>query len=76
MVAIDTLNFKYEVIDKEPEDITEGPEDGIYVYGLWMEGARFDRELRLMKPSKLGEMFTVCWKYLYKIQKSIYTKIL
>jgi dynein heavy chain len=59
MVAIDTLQFKFSVLEQEPEAITEGPDDGVYVYGLWMEGARFDREQRLMQPSRHGEMYTV-----------------
>lgn len=40
MAAIDGLGFEYEVLLREPEDITEGPEDGVFLYGLYMEGAR------------------------------------
>lgn len=58
-MAIDTLQFKFAVLEQEPEAITEGPDDGVFVYGLWMEGARFDREKRLMQPSRVGEMYTV-----------------
>ena len=57
-VAIDTLSFRYAVLDCEPEEITEGPEDGIYVYGLFMEGARWDDETRLMAMSRPGEIYT------------------
>jgi len=58
MVAIDTLTFKFQVMDEEPDELTEGPDDGVYVYGLWMEGARFDRESKLMQISRAGEMYT------------------
>jgi dynein heavy chain, axonemal len=58
-VAIDTLQFKFAVLDEEPEAIAEGPDDGVLVYGLWMEGARFDREKKLMQTSRTGEMYTV-----------------
>jgi len=58
-VSIDELQFRYSVLEGEPEMITEGPDDGIYVYGLWMEGARFDMESKLMQVSRPGEMYTV-----------------
>ena len=48
MAAIDGLGFEYEVLKKEPEDITEGPEDGVYCYGLYMEGARCATHCRLL----------------------------
>ena len=47
------------MLQEEPEEISVGPDDGVYVYGLWMEGARFDRERQLMQTSRTGEMYTV-----------------
>ena len=58
-MAIDTLQFRFAVLDATPEQITEGPDDGMYVYGLWMEGARFDMDKKLMQVSRPGEMYTV-----------------
>jgi len=40
------LQFKFKVLPQTtPDEITKGPDDGIYVYGLFIEGARwsFDR---------------------------------
>lgn len=39
-VAIDTLTYKFEVMRVDPADVKEGPDDGIYCHGLWLEGAR------------------------------------
>ena len=55
--AIDTLNFKFHIHDGWAADVKESPEDGIICYGLYMEGARWDREKRLMAGSIPGEMY-------------------
>lgn len=39
-VAIDTLTYKFNVMREDPADVTEGPDDGIYCHGLWLEGER------------------------------------
>jgi dynein heavy chain len=57
-VAIDSLNFGFEVMKQETgTDITEWPEDGVFVYGLFFDSARWDREERVIKESHLGEMY-------------------
>jgi len=57
-VAVDELSLSNSIINREVDEITQAPEDGVIVYGLWMEGARFNRELESMDMSILGQMFT------------------
>ena len=57
MEAIDGLSFKFEILTKSAEEITESPEDGVIVYGLYLEGARFDREAGVVTESRPGEMY-------------------
>merc|ERR1712178_393523 len=42
-IPIDILIFEYEPMKVE-KDMDERPEDGAYIYGLFIEGARWDRE--------------------------------
>ncbi|CAM9410945.1 unnamed protein product, partial [Discosporangium mesarthrocarpum] len=56
-VAIDTLNYKFEVMHEDPADVKEGPDDGIYCHGLWLEGARWDTDEWQLKESLPGEMY-------------------
>jgi len=42
-IAIDKLQFEFLVIDNvKVSEVTSKPEDGCYVYGLYLEGARWD----------------------------------
>jgi len=41
-----------------PEDITEKPEDGTLIYGLFLEGARWSAEEKSLTLSKNKELFS------------------
>lgn len=44
-IAIDKLSFDFVILEQEgPEQLEERPEDGVYIYGLFIEGGRLDRE--------------------------------
>lgn len=44
-IAIDKLAFSFQIMpEEEPSEVEESPEDGVYVYGLYMDGARWDRD--------------------------------
>ncbi len=53
---IDELSFKFIVLDKFENEITQGPEDGVYVYGMFMDGARWDGVNRTVIEANPGEM--------------------
>ena len=39
---IDKLSFKFKVLDIEKDRIKSEPADGVYIYGLYFDGARFE----------------------------------
>jgi dynein heavy chain len=57
-IPIDTLSYNFSIMNRKPEDLTEGPEDGCYIYGLFVEGARFDWESGLLAESRQKELYT------------------
>lgn len=65
LIAIDKLQFTFEVTEFEkPDEITEKPEDGVYIYGLYMDGARWDRNNHLIEeqyPSRMFDSMPVIW---------------
>lgn len=51
-IAIDRLEFKFNVLDdRTKEDITEKPEEGCYIYGMYMEGARWEKDIHSVGAS-------------------------
>lgn len=48
-IAIDKLQFSFQIMsEEEPSEVEEPPEDGVYIYGLYMDGARWDRESQVI----------------------------
>jgi dynein heavy chain len=57
-IPIDTLVFTYVV--KDVDEVVSGADvDGVYISGLFIEGARWDSEKRTLQDSYAMEMFSV-----------------
>jgi len=57
---IDLLSFSQKVLSaySDPKrELTEPPEDGVYIYGLFLEGARWDRAMEKLQDSRPKELF-------------------
>ena len=50
-IDLDRLALTTEVTKKRPEDISVAPRDGVYVHGLYLEGARWDGNGTTIAPS-------------------------
>ncbi|KAK7111861.1 dynein axonemal heavy chain 3-like isoform X2 [Littorina saxatilis] len=62
-IPIDLVGFEFEVL-KEGKEMGKKPDDGAYVYGLYIEGARWDREKMQIEeslPKILFDSIPVIW---------------
>ncbi len=57
-LPIDTLSFTFEVVKTPRHELTH-PKDGVFVHGLFMEGARWDMETNGLADPLPGEMYSV-----------------
>lgn len=58
-IAIDTIDFGFKVVNDEVEtDLTKPPEDGVYVYGLFLEGCRWNEEKNALDESMPKVLYT------------------
>ena len=66
-IPIDTLTFQTVVMDKHEAELTVGPENGVYVYGLYLQGARWDIPVRAACAGyRRCAVFVLWWRYLHK----------
>jgi len=66
LIPIDTLNIQFTVTKTGPEDILEPPDDGMFCYGMFMDGARLDWETSKIEDSLPGVMYTPLPVILFK----------
>ena len=46
-IAIDELAFSFKILEAEDKgEIDHQPKDGVYIYGCFMDGARYNRDLK------------------------------
>ena len=56
---IDTIGFDFIMLDTFSSDaITTKPQDGVYIRGLFLEGARWDPEIRSLNDSRPKQLFS------------------
>lgn len=61
-IPIDLLAFEFEVVPKDY--IEEAPVDGAYIYGFFVDGARWDREAGILAeqhPKVLYDVMPIIW---------------
>ncbi|KAG1713130.1 hypothetical protein DVH05_000853 [Phytophthora capsici] len=56
-IAIDALIVSCEIMANDKEQYKSPPPFGVYIFGLFMEGARYDRKSRMMAESIPNELF-------------------
>jgi dynein heavy chain len=55
---IDTVTFSFLMLGQTVEELDEKPLDGSYIYGLFLEGARWDKNLNSLIDPKPKELFS------------------
>uniref|UniRef100_A0A8C5RNN1 Dynein heavy chain n=1 Tax=Laticauda laticaudata TaxID=8630 RepID=A0A8C5RNN1_LATLA len=64
VISIDTISFDFKVLRESANELTERPDVGCYIHGLFLEGARWDPiffELMESKPKELYTEMAVIW---------------
>ncbi|XP_025097584.1 dynein heavy chain 1, axonemal-like [Pomacea canaliculata] len=57
-IPIDTIGFDFQAMKEPVKSISAGPEDGCYIYGMFVEGARWDSDKQELAESRPKELFT------------------
>ena len=62
-IPVSDIILEFQVMNIKREDIKKGPEAGVYIYGLYLEGASWDVKLGLIdqKPGEMRFDMPVIW---------------
>jgi dynein heavy chain len=55
--AIDTVGFEMEMMGMEEGDYLKGPDSGIFIHGLFLEGCTWDKEQKVLCESRPKVLF-------------------
>lgn len=55
IISIDTIQYGFDVLDKNYD---KGPIYGCIIYGLFLEGCRWNEQLRILDESKAKILYT------------------
>ncbi|XP_072521546.1 dynein axonemal heavy chain 1 [Salminus brasiliensis] len=58
VLSIDTVSFDFKVMKESVAKLTERPESGCFIHGLFLEGARWDSHTSLLTQSRPKELYT------------------
>uniref|UniRef100_G1R661 Dynein axonemal heavy chain 1 n=1 Tax=Nomascus leucogenys TaxID=61853 RepID=G1R661_NOMLE len=58
VISIDTISFDFKVMFEAPSELTQRPQVGCYIHGLFLEGARWDPEAFQLADSRPKELYT------------------
>jgi dynein heavy chain len=58
-IPIDKLVFKTIMHEQMGQDITEGPDEGVFIYGHFLEGCKWDTEKKTLCESVKDKLFQV-----------------
>lgn len=57
-ISIDVITFDFEVMKKTEAELTSRPNDGCFIRGLFLEGARWDYDKHELTESRPKELYT------------------
>jgi dynein heavy chain len=58
VIPVDVLSFEFQLEDTDdPEDLEGAPEEGIYIHGIFMDGAGWDYDDMVITDQEFGVMY-------------------
>nr|XP_009665828.1 PREDICTED: dynein heavy chain 1, axonemal [Struthio camelus australis] len=58
VISIDTISFSFQVLKESASELTHRPDEGCYIHGLFLEGARWDPSTFQLAESHPKELYT------------------